>query len=46
MYFYYTVEIEISSLAINTILVADELKNLDREASKLSTTQNEENMSG
>ena len=44
MYFFYTVEIDLSCLAINTILVTDELKNMDKEGSKLSS--NDENIEG
>lgn len=46
LYTGYTVEIDIGLLTLNTIAHADELKNIDKEASKLievSSTSNNDN---
>lgn len=40
LYNHYCVEVDIELLALNTICVSDELKNIDKEASKLVETKN------
>jgi len=45
LYNHYCVEVDIELLALNTICVSDELKNIDKEASKLvETTKNSQNV--
>ena len=45
LYNHYCVEVDIELLALNTICVSDELKNIDKEASKLVETRNNNNQS-